>query len=161
MSVKYENLNIGLDPESRQKIVNYLYSFLSNQFVLYVKSRNYHWNVVGINFRELHEFFKEIYEDLDEIIDDVAERIRSLGFFVPASMESFLKAATLHENHNEKISDREMLQDLLNDIETDIKDLRNIIDLSSKLGDEGTANFLTDILEKKEKTAWMIRASLE
>ena len=62
-----------------KSIVDILNKNLSDEYVLYTKTRNYHWNVTGIQFNDLHKFFESQYGELDAIIDDVAERNRSLG----------------------------------------------------------------------------------
>lgn len=155
-----ENINIGLTDKAREEITSLLFKLLSDDFVIYVKARNYHWNVVGKDFLQLHEFFKQIYEDLEDEIDDVAERIRALGRKVPATMKNFLETTDLNETE-EFISDKQMLENLLNDYETSIKNIRTFISTASSVGDEGTANFLAELIEKKEKTAWMIRSILE
>lgn len=160
MKADLENINIGLSEKAREEVTALLFKLLSDDFVIYVKARNYHWNVVGKDFLVLHEFFKKIYEDLEEEIDEVAERIRTLGKKVPATMKKFLETTDLSET-SEFISDKQMLENLLNDYEVLIKNIRTYISTVSSIGDEGTANFLTDLLEKKEKTAWMIRAMLE
>ena len=60
-------------------MVKILSTLLSDEYVLYTKTKNYHWNIVGPQFNDLHKFFGTQYEELDEVVDDVVERIRSLG----------------------------------------------------------------------------------
>lgn len=160
VKAEMENLNIGLSDKVREQIASLLFKLLSDEFVVYVKARNYHWNVVGPNFKELHEFFQKIYEELNDEIDEIAERIRALGLKVPANMKNFLSETNLTET-TEFLSDKQMLESLLNDYESIIKNLREYISVASSNKDEGTANFLSDMIESKEKTAWMLRASLE
>ena len=66
--------NIGLSDKEREGVVEILNTLLSDEYVLYTKTRNYHWNVVGPQFNDLHKFFESQYEALNEVIDDVAER---------------------------------------------------------------------------------------
>ncbi|MCX8029253.1 MAG: DNA starvation/stationary phase protection protein [Brevinematales bacterium] len=160
IKVDVEKIDTGLSEKVREQISSLLFKLLSDEFVLYVKARNYHWNVVGPHFKELHEFFQKIYEEIFEEIDDIAERIRALGLKVPASLKNFLSETKLEEN-NEFITDKQMLENLLKDHEIIIKDIRKYIEISSSNKDEATTNFLAGILEKKEKIAWMIRATLE
>ena len=56
-----------------------------------LKTHNYHWNVVGSNFKSLHELFQLQYEELFTATDELAERIRSLGSKVDGTIENFLK----------------------------------------------------------------------
>src|SRR5690349_2476548 len=71
--------NIGVEDNAREKIVEILNKRLCDEYVLYTKTRKYHWNVVGRRFSQLHEFFEEQYEILDEMVDEIAERARQLG----------------------------------------------------------------------------------
>src|SRR5579884_3410287 len=71
--------NIGVEDSSRQKIVEMLNNRLCDEYVLYTKTRKYHWNVIGPRFSQLHEFFEEQYEALDEMVDEIEERARQLG----------------------------------------------------------------------------------
>jgi starvation-inducible DNA-binding protein len=71
--------NIDLSDEQRGGVVLILNALLSDEYVLYTKTRNYHWNVVGPQFHSLNMFFEEQYKELNEIVDNVAERAHSLG----------------------------------------------------------------------------------
>ena len=71
--------NIGLLDKQREGVVAILNTLLADEYLLYTKTRNYHWNVVGPQFNDLHKFFEAQYNELDEIVDDVAERSRALG----------------------------------------------------------------------------------
>ena len=70
-------LSIGISESNRDSIVKILNAVLADEYVLYTKTRNYHWNVVGPQFNDLHKFFEGQYEALNEVVDDVAERARS------------------------------------------------------------------------------------
>ena len=73
------SVDIGISESNRDSIVKILNAILADEYVLYTKTRNYHWNVVGPQFNDLHKFFEGQYEALNEVVDDVAERARSLG----------------------------------------------------------------------------------
>ena len=70
-------LNLGISDKNREAVVRLLCGIVSAEYVLYTKTRNYHWNVAGPQFHDLHKFFESQYEELDEIVDEVAERARS------------------------------------------------------------------------------------
>ncbi len=153
--------NIGLDEKDRSGSATILNHLLSDEFLLYTKTRNYHWNVTGRDFYELHKFFEEQYEALDEIMDEVAERVRSLGHFAFGTMEQFSKFSRLKESIADTTSAGDMLQHLLTDHETIIRHLREDQQLAAeKYHDAGTSDFLTGLMEQHEKMAWMLRAFL-
>ncbi|CAM2835787.1 Dps family protein [Rariglobus hedericola] len=153
--------NTGLSSKARESVVDALAVLLADEHVLYVKTRNFHWNVTGAHFGALHVLFEKQYDELAETIDEIAERIRSLGCIAPGSMAAFLKLARLSEATGKPPKDVEMIGALLADHESIARALRGSIELADKHGDEGTADFLTGILEAHEKTAWMLRAHLE
>jgi starvation-inducible DNA-binding protein len=68
------NIDLGLAEESLNGVIQILNNVLCDEYILYTKTKNYHWNVVSPHFNDRHEFFQEQNEILDEIIDEVAER---------------------------------------------------------------------------------------
>jgi starvation-inducible DNA-binding protein len=153
--------NIGVPDENRQKVVAILNTVLADEFLLYTKTRNYHWNVTGPQFNDLHKFFESLYEALDEVIDEVAERTRALDGRAFGTLEEFRAKARLGEKPGAVPAARDMLATLLTDHEALIRTLREDIEtVNDRLRDVGTADFLTGLLEKHEKTAWMLRSFL-
>ncbi len=155
-------LNIGLTDRQREGVVEILNTLLADEFVLYAKTRNYHWNVTGPQFHELHRFFQEQYEALNDIVDEVAERVRALGGNAIGTLAEFLKRTRLKEHPGKYPSARAMLANLLEDHEAIIRHLRSDLETcAEKYRDMGTNDFLTELLQRHEKMAWMLRASLE
>ena len=69
-----------------------------------------HWNVIGKQFKMLHEYFQEIYEDLYDKIDQVAELIRIHEELPKGNLSEALEMAVIEEiessnnfNHVESI----------------------------------------------------------
>ncbi|MEZ0610316.1 Dps family protein [Fibrella sp. WM1] len=153
--------NIGLDQDVLKKDNELLNAFLSDLHVLYIKTRKFHWDVSGPSFKEYHEFFEEQYNELEEEIDLVAERIRQLGGRPLATMADYIKNSSLKEDHDGHIKTQEMFKRLLADHEQVIRELREDVETTDeKLGDAGTADFLTGLMEAHEKMAWMLRKYL-
>jgi starvation-inducible DNA-binding protein len=152
------NAGIGLKESSRAEVLSLLDPILADEYVLYTKTRNFHWNVTGFHFSALHKFFQEQYEQLDAIVDEVAERSRALGGRALGSMKEFLAAARLGESPARALKEEDMLAELLTDHETLIRSLRKDVDEAARLGDQGTADFLTGVMESHEKMAWMLRS---
>ena len=155
-------VDIGIQIKGRQEVAKILNAILSDEYLLYTKTLNYHWNVVGPQFNDLHKFFGGQYEALSEIVDDVAERVRSLGGKSLGTLTEFLKTARLRETPGKHPNALGMISDLLADHESVIRSLRG--DLATCLdayGDAGTSDFLTGLMEKHEKMAWMLRSFLE
>ena len=154
-------VNIGLEQDVLKKDNELLNAFLADLHVLYIKTRKFHWDVSGPSFKEYHEFFEEQYTEIEEEIDQVAERIRQLGGRPFATMKDFLKVSSLKEDHDGHIHTQEMFKRLLSDHEQVIRELRKDVEITDEeLGDAGTADFLTGIMEAHEKMAWMLRKYL-
>lgn len=154
--------NIGIKPENLAEVAKTLSSFLADEFVLYTKTRNAHWNVEGPDFHDKHKFFESQYDELDEIMDEVAERIRILGHYAPATLKDFLQLTHLTEQIRSKNDSQGFIKELLGDHESIIVFLReNINRFANELQDAGTSDFITGIMETHEKMAWMLRAHLK
>lgn len=78
--------------------MNILALVLADEYLLYTKTRNYHWNVSSPRFHDRHNFFETQYEILDEKIDELAECIRYFGQPAPASLSEFVKRARFKED---------------------------------------------------------------
>ena len=156
-SIKVET---GINQEHRDEIAHGLKQVLSDTYCLMLMTQNYHWNVKGNLFREIHLMTEEQYEDLFEAIDKVAERIRALGHITPGTMAEFNDRTNINIP-NAELSDLEMVADLLAANETVVRVLRNTLEPAEKAHDEATADLITERLRFHEKTAWMWRSFLE
>ncbi|NBC08674.1 MAG: DNA starvation/stationary phase protection protein [Bacteroidetes bacterium] len=155
------DVNIGIETSNRGQVADALKQLLSDEHILYIKLRNYHWNVTGIHFQQLHAFFEEQYTDLAEHIDDIAERIRSIGYFAPGSMQDFQRHSRLEETGHFNGDAETMLKNLLADHEAIIQFLRRDQDMvMEECNDAGTQDFLIALMEEHEKMAWMVRSHL-
>jgi starvation-inducible DNA-binding protein len=153
--------DIGIAEEQRKAVVRILNTVLADEFLLYVKSRRFHWNVEGPDFSELHELFQKHYEQLGEVIDDVAERARALDGIAAGSFEEYLELTRLKEETAHRYDARGMIAALLADHEAVIRNLRRDLQTcSNEHGDEGTMDFLTGLMQAHEKMAWMLRVYL-
>ncbi len=159
--MKKMKIQIGIKPEDTVKVADSLNILLADEHILYIKTRNAHWNVEGPDFISQHKFFEEQYEQLEDIIDSVAERIRSIGHYAEASVHGFLKLTHLSEKTMEKNDSNGLIKDLLEDHESIITYLReNITQFADKWHDHGSSDFITGLMEIHEKTAWMLRSHL-
>jgi starvation-inducible DNA-binding protein len=154
-------IDIGLAKETRHGVIEILNRLLCDENILYIKTKNYHWNVVGSDFSERHAFFREQYEALDEIIDEVAERVRDLNGNSLGTYSEYLKNGRIKESPSDYPDDMTMISNLLAGHEQIIRILRKDADrCDDEYHDMGTNDFLIGLMEKHEKMAWMLRAHL-
>ncbi|PJB00562.1 MAG: DNA starvation/stationary phase protection protein [Ignavibacteriales bacterium CG_4_9_14_3_um_filter_30_11] len=149
-----------INDESKLKIAERLKPILADQFVLYTKTRNYHWNVIGDMFFTLHIKFEELYNELALDVDETAERIRTYGSNAPGTMSEFLKLSSLKEETAGKYPNQlEMAKNIANDYDLLASRINEIgLKLQKEFGDEITAGKLYSIAERYEKHVWMLKS---
>jgi starvation-inducible DNA-binding protein len=158
--ITFMNLNIGISPKDLKKSTNILASILSNEMILYVKTRKFHWNISGNSFMELHKLFEDQYRIIESNIDEVAERISQLGEKTIGTMKEFIENSTLKESPKEYVSQKNMLEELLQNHEQLITEFRDYIPSFEESNDAGSADFVTGLLQQHEKMAWILRRYL-
>lgn len=147
---------------NRQAVADELSKVLADETVLYIKTKNAHWNIEGPDFYDKHKFFEAQFGQLDEIIDSVAERIRSIGHYAPATLKSYLELTSLTEQTNDKNDGQGFINELLEDHESIIIVLReHIKSFADDYNDLGTSDFITGLMETHEKMAWFLRSHLK
>jgi len=155
-------LNIGLTEDQRAGVVNLLNRDIADAYLTLIKTKKFHWDVVGPQFRSLHQIWEEQYQALTENIDAMAERVRALGGFPVGTAEGFLSHASVKEQPDNIPLATEMVAQLVDDHELIIRNLREHVDqCSEEFHDEGTADFLTGLMEQHEEMAWMLRSFIE
>ena len=145
--------------EDTQKVGEALSNVLADTFTLYLKTHNFHWNVVGPMFHTLHLMFEEQYNELWLAGDVIAERIRALGRTAPGSYGEFSKLTYLQEP-KPVTSAIEMVAELLRDHETCARTARKALSIARTAVDAPTEDLLTQRVMAHEKAAWMLRSML-
>ena len=146
---------LGLDEKKTTKTVQELNILLADYHIYYQKLRNFHWNVIGKNFFDLHEKFEELYDDAKLKVDEIAERILTLRFQPTSNLSDYLKASNLKESSSD-LSDTKMIQTLLDDHGILLKQMRKVTAVADKGGDEGTIDLIGGYIRELEKTSWML-----
>jgi starvation-inducible DNA-binding protein len=151
--------SIGLNKEKSQDLASKLNLLLADYMVFYQNTRGLHWNIKGDKFFELHAKFEELYTNLLVKIDEVAERILTLGATPLHTFGDYTEYATVKSLKN--VSDgREGVQHILDAFQKLLVLQRDILELSSDAGDEGTNALMSDYIREQEKLVWMYSAFL-
>lgn len=138
--------------------------FFATTYMLYLKTQNFHWNVIGSDFFELHLLFEKQYEEMQEAIDVIAEHIRTMKTSTPSSFKEFLELSKIKESlGNKPPSSKEMLRILERDNNTICQLADDLIEQSGedKAKDMATQDLMIDRLRAHRANAWMLRSSLE
>jgi starvation-inducible DNA-binding protein len=132
----------------------------ASTFSFYLKAHYFHWNVEGLNFLEYHKLFGKIYEEVYDSIDPFAEKIRSLGTYMPGSYTRLSMLTQIEDETN--ILDREsMVNELLEDNNKILKILKMVYNLAESENQHGFSNFLAERMDAHQKHRWMLRSSLK
>lgn len=145
---------------SEAKTLEQLQALLADYSVFYQKVRNYHWNVKGPEFFQLHAQFEALYLATALKVDEIAERIVTKAGSVPGTLAQYLEASRLAEG-DANLEARAMVSDLVGDFERLNSALREATATAAGIDDMATANLLEGFADEQEKTAWMFRAYLK
>lgn len=148
---------LNLDKTKTESTVQQLNVLLADYHLYYQKLRNFHWNIVGKNFFDLHVKFEEMYDDAKLKIDEIAERILTLRYQPTSNLTDYLKNSNIAESGSCH-TDQEMVETLLDDHGTLIKQMRTVVDHAGKADDEGTIDLIGAYIRELEKTSWMLDA---
>lgn len=148
---------LGYSKEEAQGIVGALNDLLANYHIHYQKLRNYHWNVKGGDFFDIHEKFEAQYEQAKLNIDTIAERIRVFGYSPMSTLKEYLETSEIKETH-EAMSGMEMVKEILNDFEILLSYMVEVADAAVEAGDIATEEMVKDFVKEMEKTHWMFTA---
>lgn len=141
-------------------VVSELNVLLADYHVFYQKLRNFHWNVLGENFFDLHEKFESMYNDTRVKIDEVAERIITLKYHPVSKLGDYLEISNIQES-SPLLTDKEMVEKIVEDQEILIKQLYKINEEANKNNDEGTIDLIGAYIRQTEKSSWMLNAWLK
>ena len=140
------------------KFVNQLKIAFASQYAFALKAQNFHWNVEGADFYQLHKLFEDIYDEVYGAVDDFAENIRKIKGYTPASLSRF---STLTEvsDEVEVLEPQAMVQELLHDAEKMQEIMKVVFAEAEARGEHGLSNFLADRQDAFAKHAWFLRAT--
>ena len=133
----------------------------ASEYAFALKAQNFHWNVEGASFPQLHSLFEKIYDEVYGSIDTFAEQLRALEMYTPASLQKFSMLSIVDDENSEGIPERNMVAELLQDSEKMANIFRITFDMAEGAGDHGLSNFLADRQDAHKKHSWMLRSTLK
>ncbi len=151
------DIDIGISSSDRARVAEGLKRLLADSYTLYLQTHNFHWNVTGPQFRQLHLMFEEHYTELATAVDDIAERIRTLGEVAPGTYKAFAALSSIQEVDGVPAA-TDMVEILNRGHEQVVKTCRNALGPAQEADDESSAALISDRMRIHEKTAWMLRA---
>lgn len=146
---------LGFEKEEAFELVESLNLLLANYAVVYQKLRNFHWNVTGPDFFDVHEKLEEEYDAAAEEIDVVAERVRMLGFKPLSTLAAFLDRAEIKEPSDDDMTSEQMIDEVIKDYESLLSFMVDVLDTAAEFGDMGTDSMIRSMMKRIEKQHWM------
>ena len=148
---------LNIDNQKVLPVVSELNVLLADFHVYYQKLRNFHWNILGKNFFDLHNKFEEMYNDTRVKIDEIAERIVTLKYHPISKLSDYIEVSKIKES-SPLLSDDEMVKEIIEDHKIILEQFGKIVDRAEKAKDEGTLDLIGAYIRELEKSTWMLNA---
>lgn len=148
---------LQIKEEELLPVVAELNTLLADYHLYYQKLRNFHWNIQGRNFFDLHEKFEELYTDARTKIDEIAERILTLRYQPLSNLSEYMNTSNIEESDS-KQEDFQMVSDVLKAHSILLRQMKHVVAQANKVGDEGTIDLIGSYIRELEKTSWMLDA---
>ncbi|APZ47016.1 DNA starvation/stationary phase protection protein [Polaribacter reichenbachii] len=148
---------LNIDNQKILPVVSELNVLLADYHVYYQKLRNFHWNILGKNFFDLHNKFEEMYNDTRLKIDEIAERIVTLKYHPISKLSDYIEVSKIKES-SPLLSDYEMVSEIIEDHKIILEQFGKVVDRAEKAKDEGTLDLIGAYIRELEKSTWMLNA---
>ena len=150
-------IDIGINEADRFKVAEGMKRLLADSYTLYLQTHNFHWNVTGKQFHQLHLMFEEHYTELAIAVDDIAERIRALDVVAPGTYKAFAQLSSIKEVDGVPEA-QDMVEILTQGHEQVVRTCREVLAIAQEANDESTSALVSDRMRVHEKTSWMLRS---
>ncbi len=142
-------------------IIKLTNKYLADIAVSYIKIHNLHWNVVGPQFKAVHEYLESIYDSYADALDEIAELIKMNGALPAASLKEYLELSDIAELDSKDVKVEDAIKVLLENIVT-LRDEAVAIRQEANAEDAFTiANVLEDHISNYDKNIWFIDSMLK
>jgi starvation-inducible DNA-binding protein len=148
---------LNINKDKILPVVTELNILLADYHVYYQKLRNFHWNVLGKNFFDLHNKFEEMYDDTKIKIDEVAERIITLKYHPISKLSDYIEVSRIKES-SPLLTDVAMVETIIEDHKILIEQLSKVSNRAERAKDEGTIDLIGAYIRELEKSTWKLNA---
>ncbi|MCX9147308.1 Dps family protein [Erythrobacter sp. WG] len=145
---------------SKAALIDELNGLLADHFALYIKTKNFHWHVIGRHFRDLHLLFDEQADQIQGQIDVIGERVRKQGGDTLTSVGSVSKHSQIKDQDSTALKAEDMINELRDDNVKVITRLKKLKELAEEAGDNATDGLLDDWTDFAEERVWMLSSFL-
>src|SRR6201996_7212161 len=145
-----------LSADATRDISGALNALLADVFVLYMKTKNFHWHMSGPHFRDYHLMLDEQSEQIFDTTDEIAERVRKIGGTTLRSIGQIADLQTIKDNNEKFVPAHEMLRELMNDNKALVAEMREAHEVADKNNDSATTSLLENFIDQAERRTWFL-----
>jgi starvation-inducible DNA-binding protein len=150
------NTPSDLEPRAVQDITGALNKLLADVFVLYLKTKNFHWHISGPHFRDYHLLLDDHGDQIFAMTDDIAERVRKIGGTTIRSIGHIARLQRIADNDAEYVTPEDMLSELHEDEKPLVLSMRAVHTLCDDEGDVATASLLENWIDQTQRRSWFL-----
>jgi starvation-inducible DNA-binding protein len=133
-----------------------LNQLLADTFALYLKTKNFHWHVSGVHFRDLHLLFDEHGDQIFAMTDDIAERVRKIGGTTIRSIGNIARLQRVEDNDADFVTPEDMVAELRDDNKDLVARMRELHDMCDEARDVATASLIENWIDQTERRLWFL-----
>jgi starvation-inducible DNA-binding protein len=135
----------------------HLQKVLVDLIELHLQGKQAHWNLVGVNFRDLHLQLDDIVDTAREASDTIAERMRALDAVPDGRSDTVTASTTLPAFPPAEHCTTDTVDLITTRIYAAVDTMRTVHD-DVDAADPSTADLLHAIIDALEKQAWMVKS---
>jgi starvation-inducible DNA-binding protein len=145
-----------ISTESVHEIGGGLNVLVADVFALYLKTKNFHWQMSGPHFRDYHLLLDDHGDQLFAMTDDLAERVRKLGGPTIRSIGHIGRLQRIADNDADFVTPKDMLSELHEDEKALVLRMRALHTLCDDAGDVATASLLENFIDQSQRRSWFL-----
>ncbi len=133
-----------------------LNTLLADTFALYLKTKNFHWHVSGVHFRDFHLLFDEHASQIFAMTDEIAERVRKIGGTTVRSIGQIARLQRVKDNDADFVTPDDMIAELRDDNKDLVARMRETHDLCGEARDVATTSLIENWIDQTERRLWFL-----
>ena len=145
-----------LERNAIRSVADALNAVLADVYVLYLKTKNFHWHVSGPHFRDYHLMLDEQATQILATTDVIAERVRKIGATTLRSIGHIGRVRRIEDNDRDFVPAHEMLAELHRDNLSLVEHFREAKRVAEEAGDNATSGLIDGWTDEADERAWFL-----
>lgn len=158
---RHYKTKIDFKEDTREQLIELCNQQLADTFDLYSQVKQAHWNIKGIHFIQLHEFFDAVALAVEPYVDMIAERATTLGGYATGTVRMAAKQSSLPEYPSDAVAGHDHLSALIERVAAYAQSTRKAIERAGKLGDPTTEDMFTEVSRAVDLQLYFLESHLQ